>query len=280
MKKYSYNNFLTKKSKTLNAKTADGKKASIEALSVSDFENYRKKCKKSHVDFAVIGKTKLKLLEKDPSGKTFTTKNTDAAFEFDKNFYEIRRDYKFCRTVAYIPVGENSFVAVVKLSPWFLLCFLLLLLILSFSFTTISSRMEVPTENPFVEKIDIPETESNLNDGIRYIMNTTAIIAKTDQGDTVQNLGFENHNKGTVMRMKIKKSETDENYIYDTGPIKYGEKLNTDWLHTYRGKETKMEYIEQGEYDTLAECYTYSVETNELIMQTNFRFKLIVEKTN
>ena len=108
-------------------------------------------------------------------------------------------------------------------------------------------------------------------------MNASITIIKTDQGDSIQNLGLENHNEGKVLRLKFKKNENDEEYIYDSGPVKYGEKIVADWLHTYVRDKSNLTTIDVGEYDTIAECYVYSADTNELITQTNFEITLSVQ---
>ena len=262
----SVGNFPLKKA--IKVKLSDGKEKRVLALSTKTFEKFRLECKKAGKSFTLLGKTKLKALKKGTNGKTRTTKGSDAVFSISSTeHFEVRNKYSFVHTIGYLPVGENGFIEVVKFNPVVLLIALLMACaFVSASYAIITSVTESNRENPYIEEIDVPETNSDPN-STRYVMNVTMTIQKSDNNYIISGMGFENWNENKDLRLKIKLHPDDKDYIYDSEMVPYGKKIDADYLDT--------PVTEPGEYNTLAECYVYS-SNGEKIAQTNVEITLIV----
>lgn len=96
---------------------------------------------------------------------------------------------------------------------------------------------------------------------LRIKMNTTITI----QNHTMQNLNFENLNKGRNMQCKIRLID-EESYLYISPLLAQGKKIEADVIEDHK--------FENGSYDAIAEIYSYNqqnIQTN----QTNVKITLV-----
>lgn len=246
-----------------NSKTGNVKRT-LKAIDPKHFIEYKNALKIENRSVSVIGKTRFKVVEdKHVSSKCdaiLKLGNSDVAV----GEFEVCEEYKFTRIVGYLPVGEDCFIAVVKLNPLLpIIAIFLLLSLIAGAVFVMMPREEVIPPNRYLEENNSGITNSN-HTATRYRMNTTMTIIK----DTIQDLNFENVNEGKYLRIKIKKDyKNDKDYIYDSGLVPYGKKVTADTL---------LKSVDPGTYETIAEVYVYN-ENEEQTAQTNFEIKLIVK---
>ena len=236
----------------------------ILAVDPKSFIRYKEVLKKENRSVSVIGKTKLKPVDdKSDSNKYDATLHIEKSDKAFGNF-EVCEEYKLSKIIGYIPVGEDRFIAVVKINPLFpVIAILLLLALIATVVLVMIPREEVVLPNRYLEENDVGIV-NNSQTRTRYRMNTTMTIVQ----DTIQDLNFENVNEGKSLRIKIKKDyKNDKDYIYDSGLVPFGKKVTADTL---------IKSVEPGTYETIAEVFVYD-ENEKQIAQTNFEIKLIVK---
>ena len=247
------------------ASETENDKLHIFAIPANTFRAYKEDAKSEDRQLSVIGQTKLKQISDENSETT----KADAVLLVENNSgierrFEVRDRYKFSRVVGYLPVGEDQFIAVVSFNPIYLgvLLVLLLGLVLGVYFATLPQEENL-TDNRYIEEVSTTEVHTDQS-STRYRLNTTLTVAK----NTIQNLDFENINEGKYLRLKIKLDyENDTDYIYDSELVPFGKKVTADTL---------LKDVPAGTYHTIAECYSYSMEKEQL-SQTNFKITLIVK---
>ena len=243
------------------------------AMPGNKYNEYKRTVKSSNRQIAVIGQTKLKqvpaaALAYDSFAPKAEAILTVANHNGDTCHFEVRERFLFSRVVGYLPVGDDKFVAVVSFNPLYLLGLFALTLgvilgiVVGFSSKT-APRQEELADNRYIEDAKTSETYSDQG-STRYILNTTLTVVK----NTIQNLNFENINEGKYLRLKFKLDyDNDAEYVYDSGLVPSGKKVTADTL---------LKEVPAGTYRTVAECYSYSAEKEQLA-QTNFKITLIVK---
>ena len=241
----------------------EGKKTSrlaIHAIPANDFKAYKEDVKSEDRQLMVIGHTKLKQLFSEDDYRS----KTESILSVKKYQFEVRSGYKFSRVIAYLPVGEDRFIAIVAINPLFLIIIPLLIigLIMGVYYSTRPQPEEVII-NRYIEEADTSEV--NVKPGsTQYKLNTTLTVVKS----TIQDLNFENVNEGKYLQLKIKLHEDDEEYVYDSNLVPFGQKVTADTL--------LRDDVPAGTYKTIAECYVFSLDKKQ-IAQTNFVVTLIVK---
>lgn len=248
-----------------NKKDAKEYKGEVYAFDASHFSKYKDELKKADRYVSIIGKTKLKRI--NIKNTKSHSDNSILNIEFPTvahGAFEVCDNYKFSRPVAFIPVGNDRFIAVMRFN-WLIL-FIIIALLLTGLMVTIFFMLSRPEEvliNRYIEENDTEIVNTN-HSATRYRMNTTMTVIK----GTIQNLNFENVNENKYLRIKILKDASSSEYIYDSGFVPYGKKIVADVL---------SENIATGTYNTLAEVLVYD-ENKEQVVQTNFEVKLIVKE--
>lgn len=232
----------------------DKKKNNIPYISKKQFQKY---VEHSDEDYRIVGQTKLKSAKKDKDNTILSV----SISQFD-NLFRVK-DYKLIHTKGYLPLKNHEYIKIVAINPLIFILLGILLIGLGIAAWLLWPKQteEVP-KNRYIEDVKTPERNTD-NASTRYRFNTTMTIIK----DTIQNLNFENLNKGKQLRIVIKADPKDKDPIYDSGMIPEGSVVNADVL---------SKSIDKGEYNTIAECYAYDKDENQL-SQTNFEIKLIVK---
>lgn len=266
-------------------KQAKTRRLAVKRLYISDSESSNKSAKilipivpkkafqefkaKSEMDgqrIVIVGKSKLKQVSSEQvlsqkSGTLFSIPNKHG----DKKFFEVFEDCKFTKTIGFIPVSESEFIEIVAFNPLFVIIPFILVSIVTFGVCAFIASQRQPEINRYIEEVDTTETVNNNDSTTRYRLNSTITVAK----NTIQNLDFENVNEGKYLRIKIKLNKDDTDYIYDSELVPFGKKIVSDTLNRTD--------VPAGTYKTIAECYVYSLE-KEQIAQTNFEITIIVKE--
>lgn len=242
----------------------------IFAISVNQFRKLKEIAKVEDRQLSVIGQTKLKQLSEEQIKVSPQKLRGDAILlvRNRKNIegsFEIKSEYRYSRVVGYLPVGDDQFVAVVSVNPIYFLALLLVLLCLGLGiYVSTRPQQDDPEINRYIEEVETSDTNTD-STSTRYRLNTTLTVVNS----TIQNLNFENINEGKYLRIKIKLDyENDTDYIYDSELVPFGKKITADTL--------LRSDVPAGTYQTIAECYSYSLEKVQLA-QTNFVITLIVK---
>ena len=230
------------------------------------FQEFKAKSEMDGQRIVVVGKSKLKQVSSEQilsqkSGTLFSIPNKHG----DKKFFEVFEDSKFTKVVGYVPVGESEFIEIVAFNPLLVIIPFILTLTIVFGVCLLLFRPKEPEINRYIEEVDTTETVNTNDSTTRYRLNSTITVAK----NTIQNLDFENVNEGKYLRIKIKLNPDDNDYIYDSELVPFGKKIVSDTL-------SKTD-IPAGTYKTIAECYVYSPD-KEQIAQTNFEITIIVKE--
>ncbi len=245
------------------------KSLTLFALSAKNFRAYKEQARSGNRHFSIVGQTKLHQIAEDVAYDGANMPKAEAALVVsDKRgttcYFEVREKYAFSRTVGYLPIGNDQFVAVVSFNPIYAV---ILLAIVAALVAGVYAATHQPDENLIDNRyIEEAKTSEVHEDGssTRYRMNTTLTVAK----NTIQDLGFENINKDRYLRIKIKLDyENDTEYIYDSKLVPFGQRITADVL---------LKPVPAGTYHTIAECYSYSLDKKQLA-QTNFQITLIVK---
>ena len=243
-----------------------GAKILIPIVPKKAFQEFKAKSEMDGQRIVIVGKSKLKQVSSEQiknqkSGTLFSIPDKHG----DKKFFEVFEDSKFTKVIGYVPVGKNEFIEIVAFNPLLVVIPFVLTLTIVFGICLLLFKPKEPEINRYIEEVDTTETVNTNDSTTRYRLNSTITVAK----NTIQNLDFENVNEGKYLRIKIKLNPDDNDYIYDSELVPFGKKIVSDTL-------SKTD-IPAGTYKTIAECYVYSPD-KEQIAQTNFEITIIVKE--
>lgn len=248
---------------------ANSRKIDVAVIPVEKYKEYRNSVKKENRQLTVIGQTKLNQISNAHVNGNRSSDKVTAALDVPMRgethcYFEVRDSYQFSRIIGYIPVGDDRFVAVVALNPLYPILALIIILGIAVGVYFIARPKEEHLEdNRYIEEASTSEVHND-ETSTRYRMNTTITVVQ----NTIQNLDFENINEGKYLRVKIKLDpDNDTDYIYDSELVPFGKKVTSDTL---------LKEVPAGTYQTIAECYSYSLEKEQLA-KANVKITLIVK---